>query len=166
VESLNYYRILKEQGLTEADIMARLMARSRDNSRTPMQWNAEQNAGFTAGTPWISVPSRQPQANAAAEEKDAQSILSFYKRLIRLRKEKNVIAEGDIRFICSDVPGIIAYERTLNNEKVTVYCNFTEESVAVSVHGRDCLLDSYEDAPLMETGRLTLRPYEGIAMAD
>ena len=166
VESLNYYRILKEQGLTEAGIMARLMARSRDNSRTPMQWNAEQNAGFTAGTPWISVPTRKPQANAAAEEKDAQSILSFYKRLIRLRKEKNVIAEGDIRFICSDVPGIIAYERTLNNEKVTVYCNFTEESVAVSVHGRDCLLDSYEDAPLMETGRLTLRPYEGIAMAD
>lgn len=166
VESLNYYRILKEQGLTEADIMARLMARSRDNSRTPMQWNAEQNAGFTAGTPWISVPTRKPQANAAAEEKDAQSILSFYKRLIRLRKERNVIAEGDIRFICSDVPGIIAYERTLKDEKVTVYCNFTEESVAVSVHGRNCLLDSYEDAPLMADGRLTLRPYEGIAMAD
>lgn len=166
VESLNYYHILKEQGLTEADIMARLMARSRDNSRTPMQWNAEQNAGFTAGTPWISVPTRKPQANAAAEEKDAQSVLSFYKRLIRLRKEKNVIAEGDIRFICPDVPGIIAYERTLKDEKVTVYCNFTEESVAVSVHGRDCLLDSYEDAPLMETGMLTLRPYEGIAMAD
>ena len=166
VESLNYYRILKEQGLTEADIMARLMARSRDNSRTPMQWNAEQNAGFTAGTPWISIPTRQPQANAASEEKDASSILSFYKRLIRLRKERNVIAEGDIRFICSDVPGIIAYERTLNNEKVTVYCNFTEESVAVSVHGRDCLLDSYEDAPLMADSRLTLRPYEGIAMAD
>ena len=166
VESLNYYRILKEQGLTEADIMARLMARSRDNSRTPMQWNAEQNAGFTAGTPWISVPTRQPQANAAAEEKDAQSILSFYKRLIRLRKERNVIAEGDIRFICPDVPGIIAYERTLNNEKVTVYCNFTNEPVAVSACRQRCLLDSYEDAPLMADVRLTLRPYEGIAMAD
>ena len=166
VESLNYYRILKEQGLTEADIMARLMARSRDNGRTPMQWNAEKNAGFTQGTPWIAVPARRREANAAAEEKDETSILSFYKRLIRLRKEKNVIAEGNIRFICPDVPGIIAYERTLGNEKVTVHCNFTGESVAVSAHGKHCLLDSYEDAPLLADGRLTLRPYEGIAMTD
>ena len=166
VESLNYYRILKEQGLTEADIMARLMARSRDNGRTPMQWNAEKNAGFTQGTPWIAVPARRREANAAAEEKDETSILSFYKRLIRLRKEKNVIAEGNIRFICPDVPGIIAYERTLGNEKVTVHCNFTGESVAVSALGKHCLLDSYEDAPLLADGRLTLRPYEGIAMTD
>ena len=165
VESLNYYRILQEQGLTEADIMARLMARSRDNSRTPMQWNAEKNAGFTSGTPWIAVPTRKSEANAEAEEKDTQSILSFYKRLIHLRKEKNVIAEGDIRFIC-DVPGIIAYERTLGNEKTAVYCNFTGESIAVPANGQRCLMDSYEDVPMMKDGSLTLRPYEGIAMAD
>ena len=165
VESLNYYRILKEQGLTEADIMARLMARSRDNSRTPMQWNEEQNAGFTQGTPWIGVPVRKPEANAAAEAKDEKSILSFYKRLIRLRKDMAVIAEGDIRFIC-DVPGVIAYERTLGDEKLTVYCNFTGEPITVPACGQQCLLDSYEDAPLREGDRLTLRPYEGIAMAD
>lgn len=165
VESLNYYRILQEQGLTEADIMARLMARSRDNSRTPMQWNAEKNAGFTSGTPWIAVPTRKSEANAEAEKQDEASILSFYKRLIRLRKERDVIAEGDIRFIC-DVPGIIAYERTLGNEKTAVYCNFTGESIAVPANGQRCLMDSYEDVPMMKDGSLTLRPYEGIAMAD
>ena len=164
VESLNYYRILKGQGLAETDIMARLMARSRDNSRTPMQWNADRNAGFTQDTPWLAIPSRKPEANAEAEEKDDTSILSFYRRLIRLRKDMEIIAKGDIRFIFPEVPGLIAYERTLGNEKLSVYCNFTAEELIVPAAIGRCLIGSYEDGPHIAANHLILRPYEGVAI--
>ena len=165
VESLNYHRILTESGLSEADVMARLQARSRDNSRTPMQWNAGQNAGFTAGTPWIAIPSRRPEANVRDEESDPASILHFYRRLVRLRKELPLIAEGDIQFIAQDQPGLIAYERRLDGKTLTVYCNFTNTARAVPFRGAaSCLLDSYEDAPAPFGGVLPLRPYEGVAL--
>lgn len=167
VESVNYFHILRDAGLSETDVTARLQARSRDNSRTPMQWDGTAQAGFTAGTPWIGVPARKPEANAAAEEKDPASILHFYRRLIRLRKELPIVAQGDIRFLFQEQPGIIAYERTLENKKLTVICNFTAEEKPLpgtgSLSETEALLDSYEDAPHFENGALCLRPWEGCA---
>ena len=168
VESLNYHRILLERGMDEPEVMRVLQARSRDNSRTPMQWTAGRNAGFTDGTPWMSIPAYKPEANAAAEEKDPQSILSFYRRLVQLRKELPIIAAGDIRFIDSLQEGIIAYERQRDEERLAVLCNLTDQEQPVPLDDvwkqASCLIDSCEQAPQFDGNRLILKPYEGCAL--
>ncbi len=167
VESVNYFRILTASGMDRRQVMEILRARSRDNSRTPMQWNDTPNAGFTSGTPWIGVSQRNPGANAEAEEKDASSILSFYRRLIRLRKTHPIIARGDIRFLCQDQTGVIAYRRALDGAELTVICNFTAEEITVpDFSGRGeaaLLLDSYERPPLIQASGIRLTPFEGCA---
>ena len=128
VESLNYYKILTEQGKTNAEALAILAARSRDNGRTPMQWSAEKYAGFSTHEPWIPLADNYADINVAAAQADENSLLAFYKQLIRLRHEMPIIAEGDIRFIENDNPDVIAYERTWQNERLTVFCNFRNTS--------------------------------------
>lgn len=98
VESLNYYEILLKEGKTKEEAIKTLQERSRDNSRTPMQWSDEENAGFSDVTPWISVPDHYEEINVENELKDQDSIYYFYKKLIELRKEKEVIQEGTIEF--------------------------------------------------------------------
>ena len=163
VESINYFHILVEGGLSETEALRILQARSRDNSRTPMQWDGTPNAGFTSGTPWIGLPARRAHISAEAEEQDATSILSYYKRLIQLRRQEPLISEGDIRFILPDEKGIIAYERTLGGKKLTVFCNFTAEQRTVPSPDGAFVLGSYASAPKEDSGRLLLRPYEGCA---
>ena len=97
VESLNYYKILLDQGKTKEQALKVLAARSRDNSRTPMQWSDDKNAGFTEGTPWIEAPENYKEINAETELKDPDSIYSFYKKLIALRKEKDINSRGNYR---------------------------------------------------------------------
>ena len=111
VESLNYHEILLKQGKTEKEALEILAARSRDNSRTPMQWSAGENAGFTTGTPWIETADNFKMINAEAEDKDEDSILSYYKKLIDLRKKNEVVSEGNITFLERDKEGILAYRR-------------------------------------------------------
>ena len=163
VESINYFRILTEGGLSAQEALAILQARSRDNSRTPMQWDGSPAAGFTSGTPWIGLPEGHERINAEAEEQDETSVLSYYKRLIRLRKQEKAISDGDIRFILPDEEGIIAYERTLGPDKITVFCNYTDQPREVPFSGGSFVIGSYEDAPRHESGRVLLRPYEGCA---
>ena len=163
VESINYFRILTEGGLSAQEALAILQARSRDNSRTPMQWDGSPAAGFTSGTPWIGLPEGHERISAEAEEQDETSVLSYYKRLIRLRKQEKAISDGDIRFILPDEEGIIAYERTLGPDKITVFCNYTGQPREVPFGGGSFVIGSYEDAPRHESGRVLLRPYEGCA---
>ena len=94
VESINYFRILTEGGLSAQEALAILQARSRDNSRTPMQWDGSPAAGFTSGTPWIGLPEGHERISAEAEEQDETSVLSYYKRLIRLRKQEKAISSA------------------------------------------------------------------------
>ena len=89
VESLNYYEILLSQGKTKEEALKILASKSRDNSRTPMQWSAEKNAGFSDADPWLGVPENYKEINAEKETKETDSIYSFYRRLIELRKESN-----------------------------------------------------------------------------
>lgn len=96
VESLNYYQILLENGKSEEEALHILSERSRDNLRTPMQWSAEKNAGFSQAEPWIEVQKNYKTINTEVEEKQSDSILNFYKKLIQLRKELPVIANGTI----------------------------------------------------------------------
>ena len=130
--------------------LAILQARSRDNSRTPMQWDASPQAGFTSGTPWIGLPADHSRISALAEESDETSILSYYRRLIRFRKEEPVIAEGDVRFILPDALGVIAYERTLGRDRIIVLCNYTAEPRAVPFDGGAFVMGSYGNAPRTE----------------
>ena len=123
VESLNYYDIMLKQGKTKKEALEILAARSRDNARTPMQWSDKDNAGFTEMEPWISLPDNYKTINAEAEAEDESSILSFYKKVIRLRKEKAVIAEGNIEFLDKKNPDVLAYRRILGAEEIIVLCN-------------------------------------------
>ena len=157
VESLNYYQIMLRRGKTDAEALEVLRQRSRDNGRTPMQWDGGPNAGFTSGTPWILPPENYRAINAAAELRDPDSILYYYKKLIRLRKEEPVIAEGQIEFLCRDVPEVFAYRRFLGNRELFVVNNLTGHEVALSAvpwEGCEKTLGNYLDASTV------LRPYE------
>lgn len=162
VESLNYYDILLKQGKTQAEALAVLAARSRDNGRTPMQWSAARHAGFTAAEPWIALPGNHEDINAAAQAEDEDSILSFYRALISLRKEKAVIAQGSIAFLDKENPHVLAYRRRLGAEELLVLCNFCGEHAAFDVQGTTegtRILGNYERARDAEN---VLRPYETV----
>lgn len=167
VESLNYYRIMLQSGKTEAEALEILRQRSRDNGRTPMQWDARTNAGFTSGTPWIMPPENYQTINAAAELQDPDSILNYYKKLIRLRKERPVVAEGDISFFCAERPELFAYRRTLGAEQIAVINNLTAQTLEVDELPRaDTPVRVMGNYPGMELrdGCLILRPYESIVL--
>ena len=135
VESLNYYEILKSRGLSDSEALHVIDARSRDNGRTPMQWDKSENFGFTRGTPWIKVPECSDEVTVEAEVQDEDSILNFYKKLIALRKEMPIIADGDISFD-TDVPEqVICYKRTLGNRKMIIYGNLSGEEVNMPLSG-------------------------------
>ena len=123
VESINYYRILTEQGITGEEALKVLAARSRDNGRTPMQWDGSRYAGFSQGEPWIGIPENHSYINAQAEAADSGSILNYYKRLIALRKEYKVISEGEIEFIYREHPQVLAYRRTYRGQELVVLAN-------------------------------------------
>lgn len=136
VESLNYYKILMEQGLNSDEALTILDRRSRDNSRTPMQWSAKKNAGFSKVNPWINVADNYKSINVENEKDDKDSILSFYKKLITIRKENTVISAGNISFIDTD-ENIIAYKRSLGERKILVFCNMSnkDESLDIDLGG-------------------------------
>ncbi|MBR6281306.1 MAG: DUF3459 domain-containing protein, partial [Lachnospiraceae bacterium] len=162
VESLNYYKILLEQGKSEAEALEILAARSRDNGRTPMLWTEEANAGFSSVEPWLAFPVKRQGISVETQQQQEDSILAFYRKLVRLRKELPVLSEGSIRFL--ETPeGVIGYERCLEEERLTVLCNLTNRRVALpdSIQPEgDVLLDSYVELPL---NGMVLRPYEGVA---
>lgn len=124
VESINYYNILKEAGKDENEIIEILQAKSRDNSRTPMQWEDTEHAGFTKVTPWISVPDNAKVINAEHALKDRDSIFHHYQKLIFLRKKHDIIAYGDYQEILGDHDQLFAYVRSHKDEKLLVINNF------------------------------------------
>lgn len=167
VEAINYFNILKEQGIDEEEILEILRAKSRDNSRTPVQWNSEANAGFTTGTPWIPVGASYEEVNAEVALKDEDSVFYHYKKLIALRKEYDIISEGSIEMMLMDHPQVLAYTRTLDNQKLIVLNNYYGKETSVEmpnvlVGDAKILISNYSDSqPLAE--KITLRPYESIA---
>lgn len=127
VESTNYYQIMLERGKTKEEALHILNERSRDNGRTPMQWNGGENAGFTSGRPWISLPDNYKTINVEAEMADEDSILYYYRRLIAIRKEEPAVAEGSIEFIETSDPQILAYRRILGEDEILAIHNFGSE---------------------------------------
>ena len=168
VESTNYFRILTEGGTSKEEALDIIAARSRDNGRTPMQWDGTPGAGFTTGTPWIGIPDNHVTINAETEEGDPTSIYAFYKELVRLRKEMEIIADGQIRYLSTDHDSVLAYERTYGDEKLNVVCSLAGEELTLSepinLEGKKVLLSSYLDQPSGTVA--TLRPYESIAIYE
>ncbi|RTR36346.1 alpha,alpha-phosphotrehalase [Robertmurraya yapensis] len=165
VESLNYYLILKQAGKSDEEIFQILQARSRDNSRTPMQWEDSEHAGFSAVEPWIPVIHNYADINVANSLQDEDSIFHYYKKLISLRREMDIIAHGSFRPVLQEQQEIFAYQRTYLNEELLVMTNFFEQPVEVTmcdveVDGYQYLLSNYDERPLEQT--IILRPYEAV----
>ena len=162
VESLNYYKIMRENGVSESDALKVLASKNRDNARTPMQWTSGHEAGFTAGKSWLSVTGNFVDINAESEESDSDSILNYYRELVRLRKDYAVISDGDVRFIETGNDKVIGYERRLNGERLVVLCNFSgndEKVTGVDVKGR-VLIGNYSGTHRM------MKPYEVLAVLE
>lgn len=165
VESLNHFRILQEKGLSSENAYQILQIHSRDNSRTPMQWNDKQEAGFTSGNPWIEVNENYRYINAEAEMRDEDSIFYYYKRLIRLRKEYDVIAYGDFEPIAKEHPSVFAYKRSYGKEQLLSVNNFygkeTICDLEIDISEFECLIGNYPDH-VIEGSKIILKPYETI----
>ncbi len=169
VESLNMYKILREKGKSHEETMAILKQKSRDNSRTPMQWDDTEHAGFTAGTPWIDVAQNFKEINVKEALADPDSVFYHYQKLIRLRKTYDIITYGSYELILPDDPQIFAYVRHGNDEKLLVVNNFYGESAEFRLppdlgwtdYRAELLLTNYPDAP-DDYRAFTLRPYESV----
>lgn len=169
VESLNIYDIKREEGLSKEEIIGILKQKSRDNSRTPMQWNEEVNSGFTTSTPWISVAENYKEINVEKALEDKESVFYHYKKLIELRKTYDVITEGEYAILDENHPKIWAYTRTTDSEVLLVINNFYGEEITYSVPKhvqldgmkQEVLLSNYKDSS-KDITTLNLRPYESI----
>nr|WP_295299895.1 alpha,alpha-phosphotrehalase [uncultured Blautia sp.] len=169
VESLNYYEILLSGGMTKEEALEILSAKSRDNSRTPMQWSAGINAGFSEAEPWISVIDNYKDINAEKEMKEEDSVYSFYKKLVTLRKEKKVISDGKIEFIERENADVLAYKRNYEEEELVVFNNLTGKRVVLKADPEwktyHKLLGNYSRT--YETGNsseIVLEPYENLVL--
>lgn len=165
VESLNHFRILQEKGLSSENAYQILQIHSRDNSRTPMQWSDRKEAGFTEGTPWMEVNENYKWINAESERKDEESIFFYYKELIRMRKEYEVIACGDFEPLVKNDPAVFAYKRTYGFEQLLVINNFygkeTIFDLGMETEGFEKILGNYPEYK-QERGKMLLKPYECI----
>ena len=165
LESVNAYRELVESGLyTDGDMFPKIAHKSRDNARTPMQWDASENAGFTTGTPWIAVNPNYKKINVADQLKREDSVFHYYQKLIRLRKENEIIVYGNYELLLPEDENIFAYIRTLDNQKLLVVCNFSKSEQKFDFSG-------YENAKVLisnynrDAGKDgILKPYEAIVL--
>ena len=167
LESINAFHELTEQGkISEEDMLAAINYKGRDNARTPMQWDDSDYAGFSTAEPWIMVNPNYTKINAKDQVNREDSVFKYYQKLIRLRHESDLIVYGTYDLILDDDKDIYAYTRTLNNDKLIVYCNFSENTREVELPEEftagKILISNYNDAVV--NTRLTLRPYEAIVI--
>lgn len=167
VESRNIFAIKQAEGMSEAEILAILGAKSRDNSRTPMQWSAAPNAGFTSGTPWLKPAANYPEINAEAALADQHSVFWHYRDLIALRKAHPIFTQGDYQELLTGHPQIWAYVRRANGQTLLVVSNFYGEPVEFALPAElqsgeaRLLLGNYPDSPARPQS-CKLRPYESL----
>ena len=167
LESINAFHELTEQGKkTEEEMLAAISYKGRDNARTPMQWDDSTYAGFSTAEPWIMVNPNYTKINAKDQVSREDSVFKYYQKLIRLRHESDLIVYGTYDLILDDDTDIYAYVRTLGDEKLIVYCNFSENTREVELPEEftagKILISNYDDAKVSE--KITLRPYEAVVI--
>jgi len=168
IESLNAYKELTtKENIPAKTVMGYIKAVGRDNARTPMQWDASENGGFTSGTPWLQVNKNYKTINAAAQVNDPDSVFAYYKKLIALRHTNEVMVDGVYDVLIPDHPQIYAYTRTLGDKQLLVLCNDSEKEVGVPTEieekiagAQGILIQNYKD---VKAG--VLRPYEAVVYA-
>lgn len=168
IESLNAYKELTtKENIPAKTVMGYIKAVGRDNARTPMQWDASDNGGFTSGTPWLQVNKNYKTINADAQVNDPDSVFAYYKKLIALRHTNEVMVNGVYDVLIPDHPQIYAYTRTLGDKQLLVLCNDSDTNVAIpaelqeKIHAaNNILIQNYKD-----TDESTLRPYEAVVYA-
>lgn len=167
VESINYYHILLEKGKLKEEVLEILGQRSRDNSRTPMQWDSSNYAGFSKNEPWISLSTTHSYINVAEEEQDIDSILHYYRKLIALRKQYRIIQEGSMEFLYQEQLETFCYKRILNDQELIILNNLTKQEVtlphSLNCKGFNILLGNYPKQALNDSIKV-LKPYESIIL--
>ena len=167
IETLNVYKARRALGYSEQDVMNSIYAKSRDNGRTPMQWSKEKNSGFTEGKPWLAINDNYSYINVEDSINDENSILNYYKKLIKLRRENDVIRYGTFELILDNHKEVFAYIRKYKNIELLVICNFYSNNIEIelpneySEYSYETLLTNYTDSAKF-SNVISLRPYETI----
>lgn len=169
LEAHNIYSFLKSKGISDKDALKMVNRKTRDNARTPMQWNKEQNAGFSSGNPWIEVNPNYLEINVKKDLQDSNSIYRFYQKLLKLRDNNQVLLDGNYDLITPEDSAIFAYTRSSDKDKVAVICSFVPYKVKYElpedfVNKNKVILSNYDDREDMASNTIYLRPYEGVVI--
>jgi len=166
IQTLNHYAEAVGAGADPETVLAALRIRSRDNARTPMQWDDTENAGFTVGTPWIAVNPNHMEINAQAEIADGASVFHHYRRLIELRHTEPAVAHGDFHMLLADHDQVYAFTRRYGSTELLVLANFSGEPATIEVpdadrwQGTELILANYPVEVAENIQHLALRPWE------
>ncbi|HEY2420419.1 MAG TPA: alpha-glucosidase [Neobacillus sp.] len=166
VSAKNMYRLKRAEGVSHQEIMDILRASGRDNSRTPMQWSSGVGAGFSTGVPWLKVNPNYKEINVEVQQKDDNSVLNFYKKMIKLKKANEIFTYGRYDLLLEDNPQIYAYTRTLADKKVIIMANLSTQPALIkvdqglSVKSSKLLLNNYKVSNHDLVQELTLQPFE------
>jgi oligo-1,6-glucosidase len=162
IESINMYKQIKSKGGDLNEFLSAQKISARDNSRTPFQWDSSSNAGFSMGTPWLKVNPNYKTVNVATEERDTNSCLNYFRKIVKLRKDNLILVYGKYELIDKDNSDVYAYTRELNGKKLLVLLNFTNKpassNTGIDMSKAKVLIDNYADASM--TGQL--KPYEAV----
>jgi oligo-1,6-glucosidase len=165
IETINWFNEKRFQGFSEKELMPSIYGRGRDNARTPVQWNSSEHAGFTTGSPWLTVNPNYEDINVEKALADRNSLFYYYQKLIQLRKEEETLVHGSYGLLLEEDEEVYAYTRTREGETILVVCNFTaekqERSLPGTIAGKEIgLLISNEKEDLHDLKQFTLQPYE------
>ncbi len=170
IETLHHYHAAVAGGADPDIVMAGIREASRDNARTPMQWDASPNAGFTSGTPWIDVNPNHVEINAEAAVADVESVFHHYRRLIELRRTHDVVAIGDFTMLLDEESQVFAFTRRLGAEELLVLANWSNEPATGAIddigswRDADVMISNYDGAPGVAEGSFVLRPWEAVVL--
>jgi len=168
MSTLNEYQNQKNKGGDLQKFMQRIAFGSRDNGRTPFQWNSTPNAGFTTGTPWLKVNPNYTTINAAAQEKGPNSCLNYFRKMVNLRKTNPALVYGKYTLLDKNNPNVYAYTREYEGQKFLIVLNFSagnaQSAIGIKTANAKLLLGNYKDAPVnnIKGSSVSLRPFEAL----
>jgi Glycosidases len=167
IESISMYQQIKNNGGDLKEFIDAQKISARDNSRTPFQWDASENAGFTSGTPWIKVNANYRSVNVAAEEKDDNSVLNYFRKMVQLRKNNPVLVYGAYKLLVPEDPQVYAYTRTLGNEQFLILLNFSvnkaDFALVQKMNLSSVLINNYRNIEIVGK-KVTLAPYQAVVI--
>jgi oligo-1,6-glucosidase len=168
IDALGKYRAALAANADMDEFMKVLNYSSRENGRTPMQWDDSENAGFTTGTPWKRVNENYKDINVAAQDKDPNSVLNHFRKMVKLRNDNKVLVYGDYQLIQEEHPDIYAYTRILDNQKMLVLLNFTDHNSTIQLSEANSiqktLINNYESLSI-ENDKITLESYQSVILS-